>query len=164
MLAQLAGAQIQVENSKSEPPARLVGLMHLGSNLVRKGVYHGVSLADRVRGEFPASPLLRASYPGTPLPARKNRPSLVSISGPAHSHALKRTEDAEPFAGRLQCSKRTISPISNRLSYRTLTRPTTLLAGSPAMTRTHRTRYKRHVCALSDSSQRFGAAMHVPGS
>src|ERR1700741_2423455 len=86
MLAQFAGAQVQLENSKSEPPAKLVGLMHLGSNPVRKGVYHGVSLA-RIRGEFPASPLLSASYLGTPLPARKNRPSIVSISGAAHSHA-----------------------------------------------------------------------------
>src|SRR5579862_945791 len=85
MLAQFAGAQVQLENSKSEPPAKLVGLMHLGSNPVRKGVYHGVSLADRIRGEFPASPLLSASYLGTPLPARKNRPSIVSISGAAHS-------------------------------------------------------------------------------
>src|ERR1700748_3967873 len=122
MRPQFAGVESQLENSKPEPPARLVGLMHLGSNPVRKGVYHGVSLADRVRGEFPANPLLSASYLGTPLPARKNRPSIVSISGPAHSHALKRTEDAEPFAGRLQCSKRKISPISNKLSYRTLPR------------------------------------------
>src|ERR1700723_4376769 len=164
MLAQFAGAQVQLENSKSEPPAKLVGLMHLGSNPVRKGVYHGPLWPNDLRGEFPASPLLSASYLGTPLPARKNRPSIVSISGAAHSHALKRTEHAEPFAGRLQCSKRTISPISNRLSYRTLTPPTTLLAGSRAMTRTHRTRYKRHACALSDSSRRFGAAIHVPGS
>jgi hypothetical protein len=50
MLAQFAGAQIQLENSKSEPPAKLVGLMHLGLNPVRKGVYHGVSLVERRQG------------------------------------------------------------------------------------------------------------------
>src|SRR5580700_5596439 len=94
VLAQFASAKIQLENAKTERPAKPMGFFHGEESDLKGSVPPRAVMWTTKRGESPVSLLLSASYQGTPIPAGENCPSIAPLLGANHSEALKRTGNA----------------------------------------------------------------------